>query len=264
MNVGMWVKALQIIPKIDKAEWDRLDAGTDATLTGVSFSSPDRGFAVGHDGLILQTADGGQTWSRVHQAKDKRTSYLDVLALSEERIIAIGGFGAYLESNDGGSSWKARPILDEDVHLNRITRVDEDTLFIAGEMGTLLRSTDGGRTWEPRETDNEGSFYGVLPLEDGTLLAYGLRGRVYRSTDRGDTWAKVDTGSTGLILSGVQLADGTVVLAGQARLCLASRDGGRTYVRAGHDVPAIAEILAGTEGELLTFGEAGVHALNIP
>ena len=25
MNVGMWAKALQIIPKIDKAEWDRLD-----------------------------------------------------------------------------------------------------------------------------------------------------------------------------------------------------------------------------------------------
>ncbi len=25
MNVGMWVKALRIIPKIDKAEWDRLD-----------------------------------------------------------------------------------------------------------------------------------------------------------------------------------------------------------------------------------------------
>lgn len=25
MNVGMWVKALQVIPKIDKAEWDRLD-----------------------------------------------------------------------------------------------------------------------------------------------------------------------------------------------------------------------------------------------
>jgi 1,4-dihydroxy-2-naphthoate polyprenyltransferase len=25
MNVSMWVKALQIIPKIDKAEWDRLD-----------------------------------------------------------------------------------------------------------------------------------------------------------------------------------------------------------------------------------------------
>jgi 1,4-dihydroxy-2-naphthoate polyprenyltransferase len=25
MNVGMWAKALQVIPKIDKAEWDRLD-----------------------------------------------------------------------------------------------------------------------------------------------------------------------------------------------------------------------------------------------
>lgn len=25
MNVGMWMKALQIIPRIDKAEWDRLD-----------------------------------------------------------------------------------------------------------------------------------------------------------------------------------------------------------------------------------------------
>lgn len=25
MNVGMWVKALQVIPRIDKAEWDRLD-----------------------------------------------------------------------------------------------------------------------------------------------------------------------------------------------------------------------------------------------
>lgn len=245
-------------------DWERHASGVDATLTGVSFADAERGWATGHDGLVLGTADGGVTWTAVHRAEDRRTSYLDVCALSSDRAIAIGGFGAYLETNDGGQSWRSRSILDEDVHLNRITRTPDGRLFIAGEMGTLLRSTDGGRTWDRLETGNEGSFYGVLSLENGDLLAYGLRGRVYRSTDGGDHWERVETGSTGLLLTGVQLDDGTIVLAGQARVCLASRDGGRTFVTARHDVAAIAELIVEHDRELLTFGEAGVHALTVP
>jgi photosystem II stability/assembly factor-like uncharacterized protein len=234
------------------------------TLCGVSFVDAEVGFAGGHDGFILRTSDGGASWTVVHQSRDRETAFLDLLALDRQQVIAVGGFGTYLETKDGGATWEARRLLDEDVHLNRITRDAAGTLFLAGEAGTLLRSRDRGRTWTRLETDNEGSFYGVLPLDDGALLAYGLRGRVYRSEDDGGTWEEVPSGSEGLLLTGVQLPGGTIVLAGQARTCLASRDGGRTFSRVQTEVAAIAELLVAGDHELLSFGEAGIARIHVP
>jgi photosystem II stability/assembly factor-like uncharacterized protein len=244
--------------------WTSIPPATKATLTAVSFApgSP-LGWAVGHDALILATQDGGKTWSKAWQGENLEASFLDVCAVSVDHVIAVGAYGLYLTTSDGGKTWTSRQILDEDMHLNRISRGPTGTLYLAGERGTLLRSTDTAGTWTPIDSPYDGSFYGILPLGPETLLAYGLRGRLFRSTDDGASWVPVLLPSPALIATATRLADGTVVLAGQARAQFVSHDDGVTFAPwpLGFD-HAIAELLVSPAGPLIAFGEAGAANLS--
>jgi photosystem II stability/assembly factor-like uncharacterized protein len=244
--------------------WTATPPVTKATLTAISFVTDGRtGWAVGHDALIVTTRDGGQTWSRSWQGESLEASFLDVCALSAEHVIAIGAYGLFLETRDGGTSWTSRRIIEEDMHLNRVTRGPEGTLYIAGERGTLLRSTDQGETWAHIATPYDGSFFGILPLGPETLLAYGLRGHVFRSTDHGDTWTAVPLPQPMLIATAVRTASGEVVLAGQARGHFISGDEGVSFaawpINFDH---GIAELLVAPDGALLAFGESGASTLS--
>lgn len=244
--------------------WQSLEAIVPQTLTAITFSDDRNGWAVGHGAVILRTTDGGQHWSVQFTGPDPESPLLDVLALNASHVIAIGSFGSYFESHDAGASWAQRWVLEEDMHLNRISATRSGTLFIAGEFGVLLRSRDLGKTWETLSTGEDGSLYGVLPLSDGALLAYGLRGRVYLSTDTGDRWTAIDTPGTGLLMTGIELAAAnTVILTGQGRTWWVSQDRGRSFHASEEITPAIAELLLTPTGRLLTFGEDGARpALN--
>jgi photosystem II stability/assembly factor-like uncharacterized protein len=245
--------------------WQSVAAPTRATLTGISFA-PDgqHGWAVGHDALILGTADGGKSWARQFQGENLQDSFLDVIALDAIRAIAVGAYGLFVATSDGGRTWERLPSVAGDFHLNRISRGPTGTLYLAGESGTLLRSRDQGRTWTPIRTTYEGSFYGVSALDATTLLAYGLRGHLYRSTDDGAHWTAVNAPEQVMLATSVH--DGsTVSFAGQARTLFISRDGGRTVSKV-TDAPAtaIAALVSLTPGVLLAVGEAGVTRLELP
>jgi photosystem II stability/assembly factor-like uncharacterized protein len=238
------------------------------TFTGVSFApdQPARGWVVGHEDVILATTDAGRTWIHARAASDLERSFLDVLALDARRIIAVGAFGLYLSSRDGGQTWRARSILEEDLHLNQLTRADDGTLYLAGEAGTLLRSTDDGDTWEDIATAYPGSFFGVLPLPDGGLIAHGLRGTLYHSTDRGDTWEELPVRQPVILQSAAASPSGRLILVGgQARMLLVSRDGGHTFTLSPQPPQtALAKILRLPDGVWLGFGEGGVTRLPLP
>ena len=246
--------------------WFGASCPTGATLTGVSFAhGTPRGWAVGHDALILATGDAGRTWQKQWQGGNLQDSFLDVLAIDAQHVLAIGAYGLFVSTADGGKTWAHRKIIDEDYHLNRITRGPGGTLYIAGEHGTLLRSDDAGATWEHIDSPYDGSFYGILPLDTRTLLAYGLRGRIFRSADSGATWTAVPNAQRVLIATALHLADGCIVFAGQSRGWFVSRDGGRSVTPwAVPATAAVAELLEMPDGSLLALGEAGVGALPKP
>lgn len=256
-----------ILRSIDSARtWQAAAVPATATLTGVSFAADARqGWAVGHDALILATTDGGLTWRKQWQGENLSDSFLDVLALDEKHVIAVGAFGLYLSTADGGHTWTQRRLLDDDYHLNRLTRGPTGTLYLAGEHGTLLRSRDRGATWTPIDSPYDGSFYGILPLGERALLAYGLRGRLYHSTDDGDSWRPVANDQRVLLATAVRLADETIVVAGQARSLFVSRDQAATVTAWSPEFKtAVAELLVTPDGTLLALGEAGASVLPKP
>lgn len=246
--------------------WQAAASLAGGTLTGISFApttTPQAGWAVGHDALILATKDAGRTWTKQYQSENLQDSFLDVLALDEQHVLAVGAYGLCLETKDGGRSWAQRKLSDDDNHFNRLSRRPDGTLYLAGESGTLLRSGDAGATWTKLTAPYEGSFYGVLPLDQNILLAHGLRGHVHRSTDNGATWQKISTPQPVLYAAAAQLKGNLLVLGGAARTLVFSRDAGRTFV-AYPEPPTtvVAELIELPDGGLLALGEAGATRLD--
>lgn len=255
-----------ILVSTDEGEsWRQVAAPTTATLTALSFA-PDgeRGWAVGHDAIILQTQDGGRTWTQSWQGENLEDSFLDVCAVDATTVLAVGAYGFAMRSNDAGESWHPFSPQDDDSHLNRLTRAPDGRLYLAGERGTLLRSEDAGETWDPVPTPYDGSFYGVLPLQSSALLAHGLRGHAYRSEDDGESWSPVETNSESLLACAMETRTGTVLLAGQARTLLQSKDDAQRFAApSAVPAPATAFLVETSAGRVLAFGEGGARFLTL-
>ena len=163
---------------------DDTEAGPVRPLLDVWFRNESEGFVVGSYGMLLQTTDGGSSWSLVSDRMDNAQAF----------------------------------------HLNQIAMAPDGNLFIAGEAGFVYRSADGGQTWDTLEPGYEGSFYGlvIVPANGGAyeLLAYGLRGNLFQSLDRGNSWTQLDSGTRVTLTTGTLLRDGTVFLAGQGGVIL--------------------------------------------
>jgi len=259
---------------------------TRAMLTAVYFVDEAYGWAVGHDETILNTVDGGETWTRSHFAPEAQRPLLDLWFANRVSGVAVGAYGAYLTTNDGGRNWtvarftppgeapqhdgEAAPAgeagvdeLPPDYHLNRIVGVGT-RLFIAAEGGQLYRSEDRGANWVALPSPYEGSFFGLVPIRGQGLLAFGLRGHLYRSADAGNTWTQLESHTTAMLTDGVAVNDLRVVIGGLAGVLLVSGDAGETFrLTQQDDRKGISALLPGPAGAVIVAGEGGVRILHL-
>jgi len=279
----------------DGKSWTQADVPLSADLTALSFPSAKQGWAVGHEGVILHTTDGGATWrrqldgiqaaellvkqyarpanpadpaatrlqedARAFAAQGADKPFLDVWFEDEKKGFAIGAFNLILRTEDGGDSWK--PWLDRidnprGLHLYAM-RPAGGSLFIVGEQGLVLRLDRQQQRFVHVPLPYQGTLFGVLGTASTTLV-FGLRGNAFRSTDGGASWSKVDTGVSAGLSSGVVRADGSIVLVSQAGQALLSTDEGATFsrVRLASVAPTFAVVESG-KGTLALAGLGGVR-----
>jgi photosystem II stability/assembly factor-like uncharacterized protein len=242
--------------------WTQAEVPTRATLTGVSLYDPTRGWAVGHDAIILRTRDGGLSWEMVYSAPEEERPLLDVWFENAEHGVAVGAYGYFLETRDGGDTWQPREISDNDHHLNHIAAASSQRLYIAAEAGTVYRSDDAGRSWGELASPYEGSFFGTLPVGEQRVYLYGLRGHLFRSDDAGVSWRPIGTRTRSLLTSGIRIRGNGVLFTGMGGTVLFGEDDGRS-VRAlqRSDRLGIAGALDAGDGTIVVFGEFGVKRL---
>ena len=241
---------------------------TQALLTDVYFADSQNGFAVGHDSVILRTADSGETWDLKYSDTEAEVPLFSVIMVDSRNGTAVGAFSTSLTTRDGGESWEISSVipdpppplegLEYEPHLNGLFVGPRGNLFIAAETGFVFRSRDAGRNWEPIKTPYFGSFWNGMALRDGSILIFGMRGNVWRSRDGGDTWTQVDTGTKKSFGGGIILDDGTIVLAGLSGAVGYSTDGGRSFqIYDRPDRKGYADVVAGPDGQVVLFGEGG-------
>ena len=252
--------------KDDGKTWTQCAVPTRAMLTGVSFPDALHGWAVGHDGVILNTVDGGETWQRQDKGDDLETVYLDVLFLNAQRGFAVGAYSKFIFTEDGGKTWQSGAPSEHDLHYNRLTAAPGGRLFLAGESGSLLISSDTGRTWQPSAVPYDGSLFGYVPVDEKTGVVHGLRGHIFTSVDQGVTWVPNNSEIKALIMGGTRLRSGSIVLGGQGGNFFISRDQGSSFT---HWKPtgyggSVAALVEANDGALIVVGETGVTRLILP
>lgn len=191
------------------------------------------GVAVGHEGWILRTSDGGLSWQEVAFDEKNGEPLMSVGQLPSGAWIAVGAFGRALRSDDAGQTWRRLALPNtsvEDKHLNRIVgSANGQHWLIVGERGLVLRSADGGESWSEVEAFYKGSLYNAAALSDGSWLAYGMRGNAFRSPDGQASWTRSNLPAPASFFGHAVLPSGRVLLVGQGSLIAASDDGGQNF-----------------------------------
>lgn len=237
---------------------------TRAVLTSLFFLDDKRGWAAGHDGTILATADAGETWQLLRDEPGKERVLLSLWFENALHGLAVGQFGLVLETDDGGKTWRERQLVEAgeqaEKHLMQIFAGANGLVLVAAESGSIFRSEDNGRTWKVIQTDNKGSFWAGKALADGSLLIAGMRGHIYRSDDRGMTWKEVPSGTQQSFTEIIQRDNGSVAVIGNSGIVLDSQDSGRNFsIAVRPDRANLTAIVARASGDAL-FSLSGAIA----
>ncbi|MDO9599314.1 MAG: YCF48-related protein [Azoarcus sp.] len=267
-------------------------------LTDVHFVGSDRGWAVGHSGVILHSADGGDSWTRqldgrqaaaivldeasarlaggdpgaaravrdaqrmVEEGPDK--PFLGVHFADDQRGYAVGAYGLALVTEDGGATWHSLAGRIPNARGNHLYQVQVRgrDILIAGEQGVLFRSQDGGESFAAIPTPYAGTYFGVVVIDADTMLAYGLRGNAWRSHDGGQSWVQVPIDQEITLTAGRLLSDGSVVLADESGRLLRSTDGARSFVALPeHPGSGLTGMVETSAGDLVLSGGRGLARL---
>lgn len=149
--------------------WSLQVSGTSQWLNDITFTDLLHGCAVGTNGTIISTGNGGESW--IPRTSGTSEELRSVYFLNQDTGWVAGGTSQpiLLHTTDGGSSWSS---IDTEfsgaLSLSDIEFSDALSGFAISE-DQVYRTSDGGTTWEP------GSFSplsaSVLKLEDLFILS---------------------------------------------------------------------------------------------
>jgi len=254
------------------AQWELQYTGYVNTLHGVTFESNSGvGLAVGEQGRILKTDDGGYFWWSVNLTIG---TFFKPVKYTNSTTLFTGGYLGYMaRSTNGGDSW-SQVTSPTTMQINGISFVDANTGFITGYSGLLmktvngglnwsiswlpytmldihmfnattgivcgsggniLKTTDGGATWTPRYTNPPQSFdlNGMSFLNANTGIIVGNSGTILKTTNAGNTWKLADTVhlTYNSLFRVSYPAANRITCVGGAGTVLTSTDGGNSWTQ---------------------------------
>ena len=236
-------------------------------LYGLYFVDPLTGWAVGDDGTILHTTDGGKSWNPqarksgnhlqsvafvdaktgwavgfngtiLHttdggqswnpQASNSAGRLQSVAFVDAKTGWAVGGGGTILHTTDGGQSWNPQPRKSGDL-LREVAFIDAKTGWAVGEAGTILHTTDGGQSWNPQPSKIGSALRSVAFVDAKTGWAVGDGGIILQTTDEGQSWNPQASKSRGWLRSVAFVDAKTGWAVGEAGTILHTTDGGQSW-----------------------------------
>ncbi|ANM29147.1 hypothetical protein ABI59_05370 [Acidobacteria bacterium Mor1] len=174
--------------------------GASFAVRDVHFWSAERGIAVGSQGVVVQTFDGGREWTVVRRGPGYET-LVDLQFVDSGHGFAIGT-RELLETVDGGDSWT--PVRTEgsgdDGRMSgrAIHFLDRYRGVLVGQHGKLRRTLDGGRSWHaplamPSLSGGQ-AFLDVTFSGRRHGWAVGEKGLILHTDDGGAHWTHQPSG----------------------------------------------------------------------
>ena len=189
------------------ANWQQAIVPVQVTLTSVSFPSPEQGWAVGHDAVILHSSDGGESWEK--QLDGRQTGAMSLVAAREKMAQLEAQVDPDMMEMDAADMALSEAEREQAVGPNRpfldVWFRDEHYGIAVGAFNYFFVTEDGGRSWQDRSLSLPNPdtlhLYSIHVIATDTLLMAGEFGLVLRSTDGGDSWQALDLGYEGTLFA---------------------------------------------------------------
>jgi len=151
-------------------DWVPQASGVTVTLHGVACAGPDSAWAVGAEGTILRTTDGGRTWT---PQRSQTGEDLHGVSFIDSRNGWVAGAGpVILRTTDAGENWQSQ-VPGTGNGLRGIAFADADRGWAVGDAGTIVGTTDGGDNWASEISGVFGVFTGVTVASPSAAWAIG-------------------------------------------------------------------------------------------
>src|SRR5690554_53261 len=229
--------------------WAQQPVPVASDLVASHFLDGQLGWVVGHDGVVLKTADGGNTWRKVldgrqaaeliaefrgnhdelgeeaqfeyerFEMEGSDKPFLTVHFTDDRDGVVLGAFNYAFRTEDGGDTWVPfSHRIDNPIGFHLYAAFEhQGVLHVAGEKGLLLRWDAESERLTELESPYEGSWFGGISMGDQILL-FGLRGSAWVGTPESG-WTKVEVGTEDSFNNATLLsADAALLVAQSGRL----------------------------------------------
>jgi photosystem II stability/assembly factor-like uncharacterized protein len=204
--------------------WNVLQGAAGTSLQAITRIDNNTAIAVGEQGVILRTEDGGEHWENKTGISLRP---LLAVAASDNVVLAGGVDGTLLRSEDRGHSWRVSASGTGQA-LVALAFSNPATVMAATDRGALLRSINAGISWQNVDISS-GAIAQFAFADTRNGIAVGAAGTVLRTSNGGKSWKAVDSGVEA-DLSDVLYIDALHVLAaGSDGVMIASSDGGTSW-----------------------------------
>ncbi|MCX2972882.1 hypothetical protein EYC87_04685 [Halieaceae bacterium IMCC8485] len=242
----------------DGMNWQQADVPVRSSILDIHFPTPELGWAVGHEGIILHSSDGGKSWSKQY----------DGLRYGSEGLVYYSDLA---EKNPDNEDF---PYLVEEMQFAVDQGADKPLFRVFfhspshghafGAYGMIMKTEDGGENWiHVLETTENDSFYHVFdfaPLAgEKRFFLSGEAGLFMIGDVEAKTATLVETVPwEGSFFASAASNSGAVVLGGLRGRMFRTEDEGQSWEEV--IKPPSSSIVAATkldDGRLLFAGIAG-------
>lgn len=169
--------------------WVKVTSSTTNDLTDIKFLN-NVGYAVGKNGTVLKTIDGGIKW--VNRSVVGLTSQIEYCCILDTQTVWVSNLFNIYKTVNGGSSWTIVSTGLSAFFLNDIYFTSSLNGFMATSDG-IASTLNGGTTWAYVPTATVTSFTTIKFTDANTGWSNGASD-IYKTIDGGATWSAINEG----------------------------------------------------------------------
>ncbi|RLD75640.1 MAG: hypothetical protein DRJ15_16695, partial [Bacteroidetes bacterium] len=199
-------------------------------------------WAVGYNGYIIKTHNGGNTWTEcsINMDINLRDVFFDNTATGWVVGEYFDHYGVIFYTKDIGQTWTLQAdSLGFFSAIYSIDFIDENEGWAAGWYDYILHTSDGGNSWEIQRSfkDNSSQYtFGLVDISfsdqyNGWAVGYGSgpHSRMYITNDGGIEWNEVALPAFNALYSVNFINNNQGWVAGQNGAILYTENGGQTW-----------------------------------